>query len=163
MAFFARAFCVNEFEEQGFEFPVAQANISFNHSKQTLRGLHYQKEPYREAKLLRCTKGSIYDVIIDLRPESTSYKQWIGVELNEQNYRMLYVPGGFAHGYFTLEDETEVMYHVSEFYTPGAESGIRWNDETFKIDWPTDPQVISDKDKNWPDFQETAINNKANI
>lgn len=151
--FFARAFCVNEFKEHGIEFPVAQANVSYNRYKHTLRGMHYQKEPYGEAKLVRCTRGAIWDAIIDVRPDSSTYMQWVGVELTEQNYRMLYVPEGFAHGFITLEDETEVTYQVSEFYTPGAENGIRWDDQTFNIDWPADPKVISEKDKSWPDFK----------
>jgi dTDP-4-dehydrorhamnose 3,5-epimerase len=151
--FFARAFCVKEFKEHGIEFPVAQANVSYNRYKHTLRGMHYQKEPYGEAKLVRCTRGAIWDAIIDVRPDSSTYMQWIGVELTEQNYRMLYVPEGFAHGFITLEDETEVTYQVSEFYTPGAEKGIRWDDKSFNIDWPAEPNIISEKDKTWPDFK----------
>lgn len=151
--FFARAFCVNEFKEYGIEFSVAQANVSYNRYKHTLRGMHYQEEPYGEAKLVRCTKGAIWDAIIDVRPDSSTYMQWIGVELTEQNYRMLYVPEGFAHGFITLEDETEVTYQVSEFYTPGAEKGIRWDDQAFNIDWPVDPKIMSEKDKTWADFK----------
>ncbi len=151
--FFARSFCVNEFKEVGIDFPVAQANVSYNRYKRTLRGMHYQQEPHGEAKLVRCTRGAIFDAIIDVRPDSSTYMQWMGVELNEQNYRMLYVPEGFAHGFITLEDETEVTYQVSEFYTPGAEKGIRWNDSTFNIDWPVDPRILSEKDKSWPDFK----------
>ncbi|PAU94012.1 dTDP-4-dehydrorhamnose 3,5-epimerase [Aliifodinibius salipaludis] len=151
--FFARAFCVNEFKEQGIEFSVAQANVSYNRYKHTLRGMHYQEEPYGEAKLVRCTRGAIWDAIIDVRPDSSTYMQWIGVELTEQNYRMLYIPEGFAHGFITLEDETEVTYQVSEFYTPGAEKGIRWDDQSFNIDWPADPKIMSEKDKSWSDFK----------
>lgn len=151
--FFARAFCVNEFKEHGIEFSVAQANVSYNRYKHTLRGMHYQEDPYGEAKLVRCTRGAIWDAIIDVRANSSTYMQWIGVELTERNYRMLYVPEGFAHGFITLEDETEVTYQVSEFYTPGAEKGIRWDDQAFNIDWPVDPNIMSEKDKTWSDFK----------
>lgn len=151
--FFARSFCVKEFKEVGIDFPVAQANVSYNRYKRTLRGMHYQQGPHGEAKLVRCTHGAIFDAIIDVRPDSSTYMQWMGVELSEQNYRMLYVPEGFAHGFITLEDETEVTYQVSEFYTPGAEKGIRWDDSTFNIDWPVDPRILSEKDKSWPDFK----------
>lgn len=151
--FFARSFCINEFKEHGIEFPIVQANVSYNRYKRTLRGMHYQQEPHGEAKLVRCTNGAIFDAIIDVRPDSSTYMQWMGVELSERNYRMLYVPEGFAHGFITLEDETEVTYQVSEFYTPGAEKGIRWDDSTFNIDWPADPSIISEKDKTWPDFK----------
>ena len=113
--------------------------------------MHYQKTPYEETKLVRCTKGAIYDVIIDLRPTSTTYGQWIGVELTKDNYKMLYVPENFAHGFQTLADDSEAIYQVSQFYTPGAESGIRWDDPAFNIDWPIGVQVISDKDKSWPE------------
>ena len=152
--FFARAFCMDEFSEQGIKFEVAQANTSYNRFAKTLRGMHYQKDPHGEAKLVRCTRGAIYDAIIDVRPGSSTYMQWIGVELSDQNYRMLYVPEGFAHGFITLEDETEVSYQVSEFYTPGAEKGIRWNDPSFNVEWPAEPNIISEKDKAWPDFKE---------
>ena len=114
--------------------------------------MHYQTSPYEETKLVRCTRGSIYDVIIDLRPDSSTYKQWLGVKLTADNHRMLYVPKGFAHGYQTLEDDTEVFYHVSEFYTPSAERGVPYNDPAFAIHWPLEVQVISDKDKNWPEY-----------
>ena len=150
--FFARGYCSKEFASHGLASRVVQSNVSFNWKKATLRGMHYQISPYVESKLVRCTRGAIYDVIIDLRPESMTFKQWIGVELTEGNYRMLYVPGGFAHGFQTLEDRTEVIYHVSEFYTPKAEQGIRYNDPAFKIRWPLEVQVISRKDNNWPDF-----------
>lgn len=151
--FFARAFCVDEFEELGIEFPVVQANVSYNRYKHTLRGMHYQQQPYGEAKLIRCTSGAIFDAIIDVRPDSSTYMKWMGVELTGQNYRMLYVPEGFAHGFMTLEDETEVTYQVSEFYTPSAEQGIRWNDPAFNIDWPAEPEIISEKDQAWQDFK----------
>ena len=150
--FFARAWCQNEFAEHNLTAVVVQANVSFNIKKGTLRGMHYQSTPYEETKLVRCTKGSIYDVIIDLRPASPTYAQWIGVELTAENYKMLYVPENFAHGFQTLEDNTEVTYHVSQFYTPGSERGICWDDSAFSIEWVTDVQVISGKDKSWPEF-----------
>lgn len=152
--FFARSFCAKEFEDHGIKFPVAQVNVSYNRLKQTLRGLHYQQEPHGEAKLMQCTKGSIYDVIIDMRSDSPTYMQWIGVELTQNNHRLLYVPERFAHGYLTLEDDTEVIYQVSEFYTAGAEQGIRWDDPAFNIDWPLEPKIISEKDKSWLDYKE---------
>ena len=150
--FFARAWCQKEFEEHGLTPRVVQANVSSNKKKGTLRGMHYQIAPYEETKLVRCTRGAIYDVIIDLRPDSPTFKQWIGVELTEKNYKMLYVPENFGHGFQTLDDNTEVTYQVSQFYAPGSESGIRWDDPAFGIEWPLDAQVISDKDKNWPDY-----------
>jgi len=150
--FFARAYCEKEFRDHGIEPDVVQANVSYNKYKHTLRGMHFQAEPYGEAKLVRCTRGAIYDVIIDVRKNSPTYKEWIGVELSEDNYRMLYVPEGFAHGFITLHDETVITYQVSEFYTPGAEKGIRWDDPEFGIDWPAEPVIISEKDENWPDF-----------
>jgi dTDP-4-dehydrorhamnose 3,5-epimerase len=150
--FFARAWCQKEFEAHGLTPRVAQANISFNKYKGTLRGLHYQVVPYAETKLVRCTRGAIYDVIIDLRPDSPTYMQWLGVELTAENYKMLYVPEEFAHGFQTLTDNTEVIYQVSQFYTPEAEGGLRYNDPAFGIEWPLEVQVISDKDKSWPDY-----------
>ncbi len=150
--FFARAWCQKEFESQNLISRLAQANISFNKKRGTLRGMHYQVAPYEETKLVRCTRGAICDVIIDLRPDSPTYKQWIGVELTENNYKMLYVPENFGHGFLTLEDNAEVAYQVSQFYSPAAERGARYNDPAFGIKWPIDIQVISDKDKSWPDY-----------
>lgn len=150
--FFARAWCQKEFEAHGLIRRVVQANISLSKRKGTLRGMHYQAAPYAEAKLVRCTRGAIYDAIIDLRPDSPTYMQWLGVELTAENYRMLYVPEGFAHGFQTLVDNTEVAYQVSQFYTPEAEGGVRYNDPAFGIEWPLEVQVISDKDKSWPDY-----------
>jgi dTDP-4-dehydrorhamnose 3,5-epimerase len=131
---------------------VAQANTSLSKTRGTLRGMHYQKSPYEETKLVRCTRGALYDVIIDLRFDSPTYKQWVGVELSAENYRMLFVPKHFAHGFITLADDTEANYLVSQFYAPGSELGIRWNDPVFNIKWPIDISVISEKDANWPDF-----------
>lgn len=151
--FFARAWCQQEFEDHGLVSRVVQANISYNKRAGTLRGMHYQKTPYAETKLVRCVRGAIYDVIIDLRPDSPTYMQWLGVELTPENYRMLYVPEGFAHGFQTLADNTEVTYQVSQFYTPGAEGGLRYDDPAFKIEWPVAVQVISEKDRTWPDYE----------
>jgi len=150
--FFARSWCQKEFEAHGLTSRVVQTNVSFSRSKATLRGMHYQIAPYQESKLVRCTRGVIYDVIIDLRPESPTHKQWVGVELTADNYSMLFVPEDFAHGFITLMDNTEITYQVSQFYTPGSEKGIRFNDPTFNIQWPLGVSVISDKDSNWPDF-----------
>ncbi len=151
--FFARAWCQREFEEHNLVPRIVQVNLSYNKTEGTLRGMHYQRAPYAETKLIRCTRGAIYDVIIDLRPESPTYKQWIGVELTADNYRMLFVPEGFAHGFQTLEDSTDVTYQVSEFYTPGVEGGVRYNDPLFSIQWPLEVTVISDKDRSWPDYE----------
>lgn len=150
--FFARAWCQKEFIDNGLESNLAQVNVSYNKVKGTLRGMHYQIAPYQEVKIVRCTKGAIYDVIIDLRAESPTFKKWIGVELTSDNYRLLYVPEDFGHGFQTLVDNTEITYQVSQFYSPGAERGIRWNDPVLEIDWPLKPSMISDKDKNWPDY-----------
>jgi dTDP-4-dehydrorhamnose 3,5-epimerase len=151
--FFARAWCQNEFEEQGLSMQCVQANLAYSERRGTLRGMHYQVAPYAEAKLMRCIGGAMYDVIIDLRPDSPTFKHWAGVELSAANRRALYVPEGFAHGYLTLEDHTEAFYPVSQFYTPGAEGGVRWNDPAFGIEWPiTEGLILSDKDRNWPDY-----------
>lgn len=151
--FFARTWCKREFEEHGLTTHMVQSNISFNKIKGTIRGMHFQAVPYREVKLVRCTRGSMYDVIVDLRPESSTFRQWIGVELTSDNYRMVYVPEGFAHGYQTLEDNTEVAYQVSQFYLPDFERGLRYDDPQIGIDWPVNNKIISDKDKGWPDCQ----------
>lgn len=153
--FFARTFCAQEFLSNELDSTFVQANTSFNYKKGTLRGMHFQKSPYEEDKLVRCTKGSIFDVIIDLRKDSPTYKKWFGVELSEENRKSLFVPKGFAHGYMTLEDNSEVTYLVTEFYTPEADSGIKFNDPAFNIEWPMDPVVISEKDANHPTYKET--------
>jgi dTDP-4-dehydrorhamnose 3,5-epimerase len=152
--FFARAWCKKEFEAHGLHSSWTQNNISFNLKKYILRGMHYQSSPFEEAKLVRCTRGAIFDVMIDLRPDSPTFLKWIGVELNLNNFKMLYIPENFAHGYLTLTDNTEVYYQVSTPYSPDHERGLRWNDPTFGINWPIDEYpLISDKDKNWPDFK----------
>lgn len=150
--FFARTWCKNEFKAHGLISCLMQINISSSKKKGTLRGMHYQEEPNQESKLIRCTRGAIYDVIIDLRPNSSTYKKWFGIELTAENYKMLYVPEDFAHGFQTLEDDTEVVYQVSQFYSPQSERGVRYNDPIFGISWPLDVQVITDKDKNWADY-----------
>jgi dTDP-4-dehydrorhamnose 3,5-epimerase len=148
--FFARTFCAKEFEEHGLKPTVAQCNLSYNHKKGTLRGMHYQVSPATETKLVRCTQGSIYDVIIDMRPESPTFLSHFGVELSADNRRALYVPEMFAHGYQALTDDAEVIYQVGEFYTPGYERGLRYDDPFFNIQWPVDVTEISEKDLNWP-------------
>ena len=148
--FFARAFCAKEFEHHGIHPKVAQANMSYNHSKGTLRGMHYQVPPASEPKFVRCVRGAIWDVIIDMRPESPTYLQHIGVELSADNRRALYVPDMFAHGNQALTDHVELFYLVGEFYTPGCERGVRYDDPAIGIEWPAPVTVISDKDKSWP-------------
>lgn len=149
---FARVFCKNEFEAHGLNPTVVNTNMSRSRYKGTLRGMHFQKAPQGECKLVRCTRGSLYDVIIDLRQDSATFKQWYGVELTPDNDKMLFLPEGFAHGFITLEDNTEATYQVSQFYSPDYEGGVRYNDPAFNISWPLSPTVISDKDKSWPDY-----------
>ena len=152
--FFGRQWCQNEMTKMGLKSAIAQVNTSLNKEKGTLRGLHYQKHPFQESKLIRCIRGSIFDVIVDLRPDSETFKQWFGIELTQDNYNMLYAPDNFAHGFLTLEDNSEILYLVSQFYHPEAEAGIRWNDPQFSILWPESVELISEKDKNRPDFDE---------
>jgi len=146
---FARTFCANEFEAHGLKPTVAQCNLSFNHKAGTLRGMHYQVPPAAETKLVRCTQGAIYDVIIDMRPNSPTFMQHIGVELTAENRRSLYVPEMFAHGYQSLTDGAEVVYQVGEFYTPGYERGLRYDEPALGIEWPLPVTVISEKDAAW--------------
>lgn len=151
--FFARSFCRHEFADHGLNVDFVQCNISFNKMKGTLRGMHYQLSPHEEVKLVRCTAGAIYDVIIDLRAESPTFMKWFAVELTIEKYQHLYVPKGFGHGYQTMKDRTEVSYQVSSFYTPSSERGIRWNDPTFGIAWPLSVSLISEKDAAHPDWE----------
>lgn len=151
--FFARTWCRKEFEAHGLTARLVQANLSFNKKRGTLRGMHYQVAPYPEAKLIRCTRGAIYDVIIDLRPDSPTHGQWFGVELTAENRLMLYVPEHFAHGFQTLTHDSEVFYQVSEFYAPAAERGVRYDDPAFGIIWPLPVAVISEKDRSWPEYR----------
>lgn len=150
--FFARAFCQQEFEAHGLNPAVAQCNISYNTYKGTLRGMHYQAKPYEEVKLVRCTSGAIYDVMLDLRPDSPTFKQWVAVELSAENRRLVYIPEGVAHGFQTLTDGAEVFYQMARFYQPGVGLGVRWNDPAFAIDWPLPVTVIADRDQTYPDF-----------
>jgi dTDP-4-dehydrorhamnose 3,5-epimerase len=153
---FARTMCRQEFAEHGLADVFAQANTSFNHKSGTIRGMHFQHPPHAEAKLIRCVRGAIYDVIIDLRPRSPTFRKWEGFVLTQSNDLMLYVPEGFAHGYQTLEDASEVTYLASAPYTPGVESGVRYDDPAFRIAWKLPVSCISDKDAGWPDYRLVA-------
>jgi dTDP-4-dehydrorhamnose 3,5-epimerase len=150
--FFARTWSEKEFAEHGLESRLVECNASFNMKKGTLRGMHYQLPPYAQAKLVWCLRGSIYDVIIDLRRDSPTFRKWVAVDLSSSNRLMLYVPKGLAHGFQTLEDHTEVFYQMSEVYAAESASGVRWNDPAFSITWPADPRTIIDRDQNYPDF-----------
>ena len=163
--FFARAFCQKEFEAHGLKPVIAQANLAFNHQKGTLRGMHFQFPPAAETKLVRCTRGAILDIIVDLRPESPTWLQHIGVELNEDNHRALYVPERFAHGYQVLADKTETSYQVGEFYTPGTEGGLLYSDPRLGLSWPLPVTVISPKDAAWPllEVQETEVTERMSL
>jgi dTDP-4-dehydrorhamnose 3,5-epimerase len=152
--FFARTWDTKEFRKFGLNPKIAQCSVSFNKKKGTIRGMHYQVYPYEEDKLVRCTKGKIFDVIIDLRPKSGTFKKWFGVELSDKNYKMLYTPRGVAHGFQTLEDNTEVFYQISEFFMSKYSRGIKWNDEAFRIKWPLKPTIISKKDRSYDLFNE---------
>jgi dTDP-4-dehydrorhamnose 3,5-epimerase len=151
--FFARAWCQQEFENHGLNPKLVQCSVSFNTYKGTLRGLHYQAAPYAETKIVRCTRGAIYDVVVDLRPQSPTFKNWIGVVLTEASREMLYIPEGCAHGFLTREDETEVFYQISEFYNAESSRGVRWDDPAFQINWPGEVKVISDRDRTYPNFE----------
>jgi dTDP-4-dehydrorhamnose 3,5-epimerase len=155
--FFARSWCEDEFAAHGIHMSSLQANVSSNPKRGTLRGMHYQNAPHGESKLVRCTRGAIYDVIIDLREESPTYGQWIGEELTADNFRMLFVPERFAHGFITLEDMTDVHYQMSAKYVAGAEGAIRWNDPAIAIKWPLEPTLLSTKDRNHPDFRLATV------
>ncbi len=150
---FSRTFCTKEFGDAGLETAFVQANASFNPRAGTLRGMHYQIAPFAEVKVVRCVAGAIYDVIVDLRPDSPTCLRWQGFELTDDNNLQLYVPRGFAHGFVTLWDNASVSYLVSSAYTPGAESGLRWDDPALAITWPIDVSTVSDKDAKWPDLQ----------
>ena len=152
--FFSRSWCKNEFEDHGLNTRLVQENIGFSLKKGTLRGLHYQIPPYEEAKVIRCTKGAIYDVIVDLRPDSKTYKQWLSIELNCDNRSILYIPEGFAQGYITLKNNTEIYYHTTQFYAPEFARGIRYDDSSIGINWPIKVSVISEADKNWPNYED---------
>lgn len=151
--FFARSFCAREFAAAGFELTVAQTNLSHNARRGTLRGMHYQAEPKPEPKLVACIRGAIFDVAIDLRAESPSFRDWVGAELTDSNGKALFVPPGCAHGFLTLADETQVSYLMGEFYDPDLARGVRWDDPAFGVEWPGEPTVISDRDAGYPDFR----------
>jgi dTDP-4-dehydrorhamnose 3,5-epimerase len=151
--FFARSWCQKEFEAHGLNPRLVQCNVSFNAKKGTLRGMHYQAAPCREAKIVRCTQGSIYDVVLDLRLQSPTLGQWVSAVLTAENRHMLYIPEGCAHGFLTLEDKTEVFYQMSEFYCAESAHGVRWDDPAFQISWPHPVEVISERDKSYPNFE----------
>jgi dTDP-4-dehydrorhamnose 3,5-epimerase len=151
--FFARSFCAKEFSAHGLNPHVFQCNVSFNRRRGTLRGLHYQSHPHEEAKLVRCTAGAVYDVIVDIRPESATFKRWHAVELQARSGRLLYIPDGFAHGFQTLEDDSELFYQMSEFYSPELARGVRWDDPTFGIHWPIHPPFLSSRDAGFEDYR----------
>ncbi|MGB6200320.1 MAG: dTDP-4-dehydrorhamnose 3,5-epimerase family protein [Candidatus Acidiferrales bacterium] len=151
--FFARTWCQNEFKAHGLNPLLAQCSVSFNRRKGTLRGMHYQAAPCAEAKLVRCTRGALHDVVIDLRAESRTFKEWIAVTLTAEKHNMVYLPEGCAHGFLTLADDTEVFYQISEFYDAQSARGVRWDDRTFRIDWPNRPEVISERDRAYPNFE----------
>jgi dTDP-4-dehydrorhamnose 3,5-epimerase len=150
--FFARTWCAREAEASGLNPRLAQASVSYNKRRGTLRGMHYQVSPHEEAKLVRCTRGSIHDVVIDLRAGSSSLGRHFAVTLSAENRRMLYVAEGFAHGFQTLEDDTEVCYQISEFYAPAAARGVRWDDPAFGIEWPLADPILNERDRGYPDF-----------
>ena len=155
--FFARAFCCREFEALGLDSVTAQSNLCHNASKGTLRGMHFQRAPHAETKIVRCIRGGVFDVIIDLRRGSPTFASWVGNELTQENRLALYVPRGFAHGYLTLTDDTEVLYQVSEPYHPESEGGVRWDDPALRISWPMAAPMVSAKDSNFPDFRGEAL------
>jgi dTDP-4-dehydrorhamnose 3,5-epimerase len=150
--FFARTWCRKEFLTHGLNPNLAQCSISFNTRRGTLRGMHFQLAPHEEAKLIRCTRGAIFDVAVDLRPPSPTFKNWTAAVLTDENRKMLYVPEGCAHGFLTLRDECEVLYQISEFHSPESARGVRWDDPAFQIEWPEKVQVISDRDRSYPNF-----------
>jgi dTDP-4-dehydrorhamnose 3,5-epimerase len=161
--FFARAFCQKEFEAQGLKPIIAQANVAFNGVEGTMRGMHFQYPPVGETKIVRCTRGAILDIIVDLRPESPTYLQHIAVELNEDNHRALYVPERFGHGYQVLRDKTETSYQVGEFYAPGSEGGLRYDDPRLELRWPLPVTVISEKDQAWTLLSEQEAELKSRM
>ncbi len=149
---FARVWCKEEFKQAGLSTELSQFSISYNKSRGTLRGMHYQLPPHAETKVIRCTQGSVYDVVIDLRANSPTYKQWYGCELSAQNHRMLHIPEGLAHGFITLVDNTEMLYQISVSYAAQSAHGVRWDDPSFNINWPLLPMIISARDTSYPDF-----------
>lgn len=155
--FFARTWCRREFAEQGLESRLVQCNLSYNRERGVLRGMHFQAPPREEVKLVRCVRGAIHDVIVDVRPESSTFGEHAAVELTAENRRALYVPRGFAHGFQALENDTEVWYQMSEFHSPEHARGYRFDDPAFAIEWPVDPPIVKERDRNWPDFDPEAV------
>jgi dTDP-4-dehydrorhamnose 3,5-epimerase len=150
--FFARTWCERELQENGLTNSVVQENVAFSHKQGCVRGMHFQLFPHEEVKIVRCTMGAVYDVAIDLRPDSPTHKKWMAVELTADNHRMVYIPEGCAHGYQTLVDNSEICYQTSRFYAPDVARGVRYNDPAFSVDWPLPVQVISEADSSWPDY-----------
>lgn len=155
--FFGRAWCLREFADAGIHFIPVQANIGSSPKRGTLRGMHFQIPPAPEAKLVRCTRGSLFDVLIDMRPDSPTYLRWYGAEITAENCRMLYIPEGCAHGYQTLESNTDLYYMTSQFFTPSAARGVRFDDPAFAIGWPLPPTIISEQDRNWPLIRQERV------
>jgi dTDP-4-dehydrorhamnose 3,5-epimerase len=155
--FFARTWCRREFREEGLETTVAQCSLSYNRRRGTLRGMHFQAPPHGEVKIVRCVRGAIHDVIIDLRPGSPTFTRHVAVELTADNRHALYVPKGFAHGFQTLEDDTEVLYRMSEFYAPDHARGVRFDDPAFAIEWPVSAPIVKERDRSWPDFDPDEV------
>jgi dTDP-4-dehydrorhamnose 3,5-epimerase len=155
--FFARTWGLDEFEAHGLDTRVVQRNLSYNRRTGTLRGMHYQRAPHAEVKLVSCLSGAIYDVAIDLRPKSATFGKWLGAELRADTGTMLYVPEGCAHGYLALEPNSTVEYLISEFYHPESAGGVRWNDPFFAVRWPAEPTVMNDRDRSWPDFEPSLL------
>jgi len=151
--FFARSWCQKEFLDHGLNGNLVQCSVSLNSKKGTLRGMHYQAAPFAETKVVRCTSGAIYDVVLDLREQSPTFKQWFATVLSAENRHSVYIPEGCAHGFMTLKDGSEVLYQMSEFYHPELGRGVRWNDPAFQIVWPADVEVISERDRTYPDFE----------
>jgi len=151
--YFGRLWCQKELNDMGLKSHICQSNVGFSPVKGTLRGLHFQRAPHAEVKIVRCTRGAVFDVVVDLREWSPTYLKWHGVELNEDNGTMLYVPEGCATGYLTLRENSEIYYHATEFYQPESAHGVRWNDPAIGIEWPAEPEVLSDNDINWPDYK----------
>jgi len=155
--FFARTWCAQEFADHNLESELSQCSVSFNHRRATLRGLHYQAPPFAEVKLVRCTRGALYDVVVDLRPDSPTYRGWIGVDLTEHDGRALYIPRGFAHGFYALSDATEVAYQMSAPFVPEAARGIRWNDPFHGVLWPGPVEIIAPRDRDYPDMDDARL------
>lgn len=151
--YFARCYCNKEFSKMGLESSIKQCNLSENYKKGTIRGMHYQSQSFAEDKIVRCCRGAVYDVIVDLRKSSSTYLNWYGVELSEENQKMMYAPKGVAHGFQVLEDNSTLFYMITEYYNPKAGRGVRWNDPAFNIKWPLEVTEISDKDKSYPDYR----------